>query len=232
MAAWGTIWSFTLLVWTRPQWDARRVDIRRKQKSNGVGLEALHGFSNSSHLHMTPSGSDNTNEGCPPSTSGCSSARTEDNIEGALRKQVDQHNSQDIDVIEKTGDRASSSTLRERIQQPRPPSVNPTMGAKGQAETQLANGVIAGPEQEFEYYWQEYPDDGSFLTRISWAFDIVSTFRMTGKWFISPCDRQFLRVSHANTLKIDPLSFNDDHDRRRCAHEPSPNRCSCQIGVC
>lgn len=41
-------------------------------------------------------------------------------------------------------------------------------------------------EQEFEYYWQEYPEDGSFWARLDWAFDIASTFRMTGwNWAIS-----------------------------------------------
>ena len=181
MAAWGTIWSFTLLVWTKPQWDARRVDIRRKQTNNCDGPKTLHDSSNTSRLPISPNGSDKTNGERPPSLGGRSSARTEDNIEGDPSKHVGQHNPQHIDVIKKVRDETSSSTLRERTQRPKPPSIDPTTNAKGQTGTQLTNGAVAGPEQELEYYWQDFPDDGSFLTRISWAFDIVSTFRMTGK---------------------------------------------------
>lgn len=36
-------------------------------------------------------------------------------------------------------------------------------------------------EQQYEYYWQEYPIDASFWVRFNWAFDIVSSFRLTGK---------------------------------------------------
>ncbi|TGJ86949.1 hypothetical protein E0Z10_g1795 [Xylaria hypoxylon] len=40
-------------------------------------------------------------------------------------------------------------------------------------------------EPEYEYYWQEYPIDASFWTRLDWAFDIVSSFRLTG-WNWAP----------------------------------------------
>ncbi|KAF3762317.1 hypothetical protein M406DRAFT_263598 [Cryphonectria parasitica EP155] len=37
----------------------------------------------------------------------------------------------------------------------------------------------------YEYYWQAYPADGSFLTRFEWSWDLVTSFRGTGwNWCI------------------------------------------------
>lgn len=39
--------------------------------------------------------------------------------------------------------------------------------------------------QGYEYYWQCYPEDASFLTRLDWSFDLVTSFRGTGwNWCI------------------------------------------------
>lgn len=39
--------------------------------------------------------------------------------------------------------------------------------------------------QGYEYYWQSYPEDASFLTRLDWSFDLVTSFRGTGwNWCI------------------------------------------------
>ncbi|ROT36910.1 hypothetical protein SODALDRAFT_361742 [Sodiomyces alkalinus F11] len=34
--------------------------------------------------------------------------------------------------------------------------------------------------KQFEYYWQAFPVDGTFLERLEWAFDLYSTFRGAG----------------------------------------------------
>lgn len=37
----------------------------------------------------------------------------------------------------------------------------------------------------YEYYWQSYPEDAPFLTRLDWSFDLVTSFRGTGwNWCI------------------------------------------------
>ncbi|KAI7787126.1 hypothetical protein LA080_001219 [Diaporthe eres] len=44
-------------------------------------------------------------------------------------------------------------------------------------ETSLAQG--------HEYYWQSYPEDSSFLARLEWSYDLVTSFRGTGwNWSI------------------------------------------------
>ncbi|KAG8165413.1 hypothetical protein KVR01_005688 [Diaporthe batatas] len=37
----------------------------------------------------------------------------------------------------------------------------------------------------YEYYWQSYPEQDPWLTRLDWSFDLVTSFRGTGwNWFI------------------------------------------------
>lgn len=39
--------------------------------------------------------------------------------------------------------------------------------------------------QGYEYYWQSYPENASFLARLDWSFDLVTSFRGTGwNWCI------------------------------------------------
>lgn len=39
--------------------------------------------------------------------------------------------------------------------------------------------------QGYEYYWQSYPEQDSWLTRLDWSFDLVTSFRSTGwNWTI------------------------------------------------
>lgn len=42
-------------------------------------------------------------------------------------------------------------------------------------------GTAPGADTEqFEYYWQAFPADGTFLERLEWAFDLYSSFRGAG----------------------------------------------------
>ncbi|KAI0482975.1 hypothetical protein GGR56DRAFT_686156 [Xylariaceae sp. FL0804] len=96
LPAYVTISALALLVWTRPQWDAKRVERRRRRRGGGEkGPEQ-------------------------------NAASGEDGKDGAAR------------------------------------------------------------DDEFEYYWQEFPASESFGTRLDWASDISSSMRMTGwNWAIS-----------------------------------------------
>lgn len=59
----------------------------------------------------------------------------------------------------------------------------------------MANGVgvLGAPDEDvarslkegYEYYWQDYPADAPWTTRFEWSWDLVSSFRGTGK--INPC---------------------------------------------
>ena len=176
MAAWSTIWSFTLFVWTRPQWDARRVEVRRRRTVNGAGCGGFRLDSPSSHSKGVAHG----NRGSPEHTRG---SAAEGSTGSDPAKPASQHRSRHLVGAGKTGNGTiSSAPLRERSPQPKPPAAGHDVDkSNGHSCTQLANGAHTGRGQEFEYYWQDYPADDGFLTRLSWAFDIVSTFRMTGK---------------------------------------------------
>lgn len=58
----------------------------------------------------------------------------------------------------------------------------------------LTSSLLDAPDEDvarslregYEYYWQAYPADAPFLTRFEWSFDLVSSFRGTGKRYISP----------------------------------------------
>lgn len=61
----------------------------------------------------------------------------------------------------------------------------------GDDKVDLTNGVgvLNAPDEDvarslkegYEYYWQAYPADAPFTTRFEWSWDLVSSFRGTGK---------------------------------------------------
>lgn len=89
MHAWGVVWAATLLVWTRPQWEAERVAKRRREK-------------------------------------------------------------RDDDKAEEE--------------------------AKAAPDEDVARSLRAG----YEYYWQAYPADAPWPTRLGWAADLAFSFRGAG----------------------------------------------------
>jgi hypothetical protein len=103
-ATWGIIWGLTVLVWTRPQFEAARVKRRRtkfRRENGSVNGEIVH--------------------------------------EGRKRS--------NRDLIEE----------------------------KAPDET-VAAALLDG----YEYYWQAYPADEGFRTRLDWAYDYVTSFRGSG----------------------------------------------------
>ncbi|KAI1385021.1 membrane bound O-acyl transferase family-domain-containing protein [Hypoxylon trugodes] len=146
-AAWGIVWNLTVLVWTKPQWEAKRVDIRRKKKQkNGKD--------------------DGDNE-----LSAYSSSTKEQSL---LSDSVQQRKSFQNEDSKKNAKEIS-------------PNIVPPLERNGNGIRVSSELKELADKQEFEYYWQEYPADAPFLTRLDWAFDIVSTFRMTGWNWSIPC---------------------------------------------
>lgn len=158
-------------MWTKPQWDAKRVEIRRKKAVNNESPETLasHERLHLNSVHYDP-------DVAQEKTSSAKRSSPE-------REHVpfDRANFQGTGESENNTDRLSSLSLRERKLLPKQSNIANGTSVQNRTRTGPANVTDAGAEQEFEYYWQSYPENGSFITRLSWAFDIVSTFRMTGK---------------------------------------------------
>ncbi|GAB1310448.1 hypothetical protein MFIFM68171_00658 [Madurella fahalii] len=106
IASWGTIWSLTLLIFTRPQWEAARVQRRPRKK-----------------FKARANGNDNDND--------------QDKDEFAL---------------------------------PKPPDES-----------------VAASWPHHEYFWQRFPANEPFLTRLGWAADLFTAFRGAGWNHSIPC---------------------------------------------
>lgn len=128
-AAWGVVWSTTWLVWCRPQFDAKRVQRRKKAKGHQASTSKI---------------------GSAIQTNGVKPARPESNGKLTSRAKIGTGNGHKI---------------------------------KHGAESDNASDVQ--DEEEWEYYWQSYPDDLS--ERIPWLLDLLCNFRGPGwNWAIAP----------------------------------------------
>ncbi|KAI5927819.1 membrane bound O-acyl transferase family-domain-containing protein [Camillea tinctor] len=143
IAAWGTIWNFALLVWTRPQWDAKRMHIRKRTRSETAGKH-LNGHSTSQSALRVQS---------------CDGTATANgHSQGAASK---------IPRKRQTHAKEAAAVVSDQ------PTNQPT------STTDL--------DQEYEYYWQEYPTDASFWTRLDWVLALITNVRMTGWNWAIPC---------------------------------------------
>lgn len=126
--SWSVLWNFTLLICMRPQFDAERVEKRRKvggAVANGNAKHAGNG-------HAASNG--NGNEIAIANGNG--SGKTSSGKEGQLAVKM-----------------------------------------KDAPDEDIARSLEAG----FEYYWQAYPADAPFLTRLGWSADLCCAFRGSGK---------------------------------------------------
>ncbi|KAI0898208.1 membrane bound O-acyl transferase family-domain-containing protein [Annulohypoxylon nitens] len=162
IGAWGIVWNFTLLVWTRPQWEARRVNVRRIRNHENPNTDLK------DYKPLT----NNQNGDCTKEDYRENSKTTGSELNGYTNiEHGPLHNLKERRTNFETANLPKERT--DTLEAPSSPREN-------------GNSVHPLTEQEFEYYWQEYPEDASFWSRIDWAFDIVSTFRMTGwNWAIS-----------------------------------------------
>ncbi|KAI0141096.1 hypothetical protein F4776DRAFT_548611 [Hypoxylon sp. NC0597] len=198
VAAWGIVWNLTLLVWTKPQWEAKRVDIRRKKKQKSLNSNGHSTLLSPTLQNGHATKSTTKEQGSHPSENLQRGRNIQEDFEeepefanttGVELNGNENHNGHRPDGLEgrlahaKTTNLAdmsedSTKTLFETIR---------ASGLKGNGVLSTAELEKLAAEQEFEYYWQEYPADASFWTRLDWAFDIVSTFRMTGWNWAIPC---------------------------------------------
>jgi hypothetical protein len=54
------------------------------------------------------------------------------------------------------------------------------------ADSSAPDESVAAVMDEYEYFWQPFPEDGSFLTRLDWAFDLCTAFRGAGRFHDPP----------------------------------------------
>lgn len=202
IAAWGIIWNLALLVWTRPQWEAKRVDIRktRKQDDTNDGQYEKPGNSIpvavSGNGHTTKSTRGQQSSRGPYSESDTDSAEEnsgeETDFTRASGVESDEHATNGVEAVNGVKGRQKRNTKADLPASP--PETPEELGNDGGDSMSTLQKYVkyipaeeydlqkmAARSREFEYYWQEYPEDASFLVRLDWAFDIVSTFRMTGK---------------------------------------------------
>ncbi|KXJ95526.1 hypothetical protein Micbo1qcDRAFT_157503 [Microdochium bolleyi] len=161
LAAWGIIWNFTVLVWTRPQWDAKRVERRvgRRKSSVSIGRkgESQQGGSRSTGI-SDPTSDEFTAR--PRLGNGHANGHTNGHATSSESSHRGGDGSkQDRGLQNGNGHLTDGNTkpaaLREAASTP-------------------------GPEDDVEYFWQDFPEDARFLTRLNWAFDYVAQFRMVG----------------------------------------------------
>ncbi|KAI1382063.1 membrane bound O-acyl transferase family-domain-containing protein [Hypoxylon crocopeplum] len=207
IGAWGIIWTFTVLVWTKPQWEAKRVDIRKKSRvekpeSNGdreLSTPSLSTTSGNGHAPRKTSGKQSSHLSSVPQQRRNASGEGSEEEPG-----VAETSGRELNGHAANGDGLSRSLKERRTHADTAQPLLEWTSMPGESRKELLeaipslrqneNGATSAADleklaagQEFEYYWQEYPADASFWTRLDWAFDIVSTFRMTGWNWAIPC---------------------------------------------
>ncbi|KAI1134529.1 membrane bound O-acyl transferase family-domain-containing protein [Hypoxylon sp. FL0543] len=201
VGAWAIVWNFTLLVWTKPQWEAKRVDIRRKipedVRSNGHSFAASPTSQNGYATKTTAEQDSHPNGALHRSTSIRESFEEEPDFAHATGVEPNGHANHNGHPPNGLKDRlAHTKTANPSIELADMSEESTKILFEAVPSLRLSNrkGVELAAEleqlaakQEFEYYWQEYPADASFWTRLDWAFDIASTFRMTGWNWAIPC---------------------------------------------
>lgn len=139
MQAWGILWSGTLLIWMRPQFEAERVERRKRSGSPWTSSTALNGLPR-----------ENCTENGHAALNGRAANGNAHNsissVDGGVDTKVFQGKEYQVSLHDAPDENVARS-LREG----------------------------------YEYYWQAYPAEAPFSTRLEWSLDLVSSFRGTGK---------------------------------------------------
>ncbi|RWA12420.1 hypothetical protein EKO27_g2667 [Xylaria grammica] len=186
LCAWTTIWIFALLIWTRPQRDARRVERRKiirrvDEVGTGQGADRLPTLPHDRPLFNPdtdrPNGLSSALIGDDKVKFSTKIRRVQGNGDGPANGvgKGEAHAN-----LESIGDEIEEALLVRGIVALNDSNGNPPLDRNTALEIYRLTR-----EQGYEYYWQEYPADASFWTRLDWAFDIVSSFRLTG-WNWAP----------------------------------------------
>lgn len=143
MQGWGILWSLTLLVFTRPQFEAERVERRRKKALGGAA--AVNGSSNGHAVNGHA-------------------------VNGASLKNghAGQNGHSSLTALDGTVDPAKQHIIVKTEE---------SSQVAGAPDEDIAKSLSEG----YEYYWQAYPADAPFSTRLGWSWDLVTSFRGVGK---------------------------------------------------
>ncbi|KAI0395059.1 hypothetical protein F5Y17DRAFT_425052 [Xylariaceae sp. FL0594] len=184
LPAWGVIWNFTLLAWTRPQWDAKRVVRRRKERKDG--------HINDGTLPVSPRSHGPNGYAQKPKANGFAASAEETDTKkhvgeslgnGVRRRGGDPEFRRVMApgvLFENMQTTEEEKSLASEIRATNESDGNPPLDNKT-----LLRLCRLARENEYEYYWQEYPANASIWTRLSWSLDLVSSIRMTG-WNWAP----------------------------------------------
>ncbi|KAH8678402.1 membrane bound O-acyl transferase family-domain-containing protein [Xylariales sp. PMI_506] len=176
LSAWGILWNFTLLVWTRPQWDAKRVQrtkpcgdqVRNLQTDRAVTAKTSENEGQKDY-HLDVAAGGNGSSGFTSSTPR-SVCLSEPRYQESYGK--------------------TTITLVKRFKSLRPftdrHEIKPTENAThGRLESSYVSIKSSDRNVGYMYDWQPFPEDESFCTRFCWAFDLSFTARLTG-WDWAP----------------------------------------------
>ncbi|KAJ2986292.1 hypothetical protein NUW58_g5098 [Xylaria curta] len=176
LAAWATIWNFTLLVENdhrlgKPS-SASRNACPSKVDVNGPQSQVSNPFGPGRPvLELDLNGSTSIDKASGPLTNG---------LEVNVMRKRELHTQQSAAALESTGCTKGTGTEQTPLAALHDDEERSRLGPKADFASDKFDR-----ENEYEYYWQEYPADASFCTRLGWAFDIVSSFRLTG-WNWAP----------------------------------------------
>ncbi|KAI1813577.1 hypothetical protein GGS20DRAFT_552721 [Poronia punctata] len=207
LTAWGTIWNLTLLVWTRPQWDAKRVERRRKRSGRVDGT--LVESSTNGHAHISNDATFNAADSKQNGNSNGNGTGIEEPHDGLRRRNLHFQQSAESDPLpDDIGTTAEEKLLMREIIVLNKHDGNPPLSKNTLVE--LCRLTL---EQEYEYYWQEYPSNASFWTRFDWAFDIVSSLRLTGWNWAPSCLPPYKPPPRIGPYQL-PLEFGPQKSKR------------------
>ncbi|KAH7376031.1 hypothetical protein B0T11DRAFT_271447 [Plectosphaerella cucumerina] len=135
-AFWSIMHNFALLVWMRPQFEAERVQRRKRQAlTSTVNMEMSRGDTSGSQIP------------------------------------------QDGSAVRREGQAVGNGVLNGHSG----PGLNgSTIKENGHTTTQSEQTAPGANTAVYEYYWQPFPEHGTFLERLHWSLDLYATFRGAG----------------------------------------------------
>lgn len=165
ISVWGVVWSVTWLVLQRPQWDAKRVQRRKKQNKHTNPLGERGRESQNDHAGVLYGDRGETTGKHGLKDKPAEKVLSEEvKINENLRRRTQANG--DITMGTETNGHAKSYTNTEKFQD-------------------SSNERVGGDNGQMEYYWQSYPDN--IKERIPWVMDLIMNFRGPGwNWAIPP----------------------------------------------
>ncbi|KAL8360047.1 hypothetical protein RB598_008399 [Gaeumannomyces tritici] len=188
VASWGTIWVFAALVFLRPQFDAERVERRlRPPRPSSSSSSPISARRVSSGIMVAPPPADLASSpvACSTALASFSTAMSVTNGHASNGHALNGH----------AAANGPSPVLKSRRRKSVRFVVPP--------DDDVARALV-----EYDYFWQAFPADAPFVTRLGWAFDYYMAWRGTGwNWAIS-CLPKFDRPAEplsGELVKLDSI---------------------------